>query len=97
VHKQIQILLFVLAIFCMTAGESMASEFMETIPRHFSLPKPGTEFDKNLLRTIETIGWYNVHISADGNSPAYAFTIGHFYKMNHPEVIVIGLKPEISQ
>lgn len=96
-HKQIQILLCVLAILCMTAGESKASEFMGSIPRHFSLPKPESEFDKNLLKTIETTGWYNVHISADGNSPAYAFTIGHFYKMNHPEIIVIGLKPEISQ
>ena len=95
--KQIQTILLSLAILYASLGVVMASEFMETIPKEFSLPNPESEYDKNLLKTLESVGWHNVHISEEGNTPAFAFSIGHFYKSNHPEVIVVGLKPEISQ
>ena len=95
--KQIQSTLLSLVLIYASLGGAMASEFMDAIPNEFSLPNPESDYDKNLLKTLESVGWHNVHISEEGNSPAFAFSIGHFYKFNHPEVIVIGLKPEISQ
>jgi hypothetical protein len=74
----------------------MATEFMATIPHDFKLPSPESEYDINLLKEIEQIKWKNVHVSAEGNLPAFAYTIGHFYMSNHPEIIVIGLKSETA-
>ena len=75
----------------------MASEFENAIPNNFQLPSAESEYDKNLFKQLEDVGWHNVHINAEGKLPSFAFTIGHFYKFNHPEILVVGLKPEISQ
>ena len=78
-------------------SKAMASEFEKTIPNNFQLPSAESDYDKNLFKQLEDIGWHNVHINAEGELPSFSFTIGHFYKFNHPEILVVGLKSEISQ
>lgn len=75
----------------------MTTEFMQSIPDHFQLPSPEGDYDVNLLEEVKRIGWHHVHITAEGEEPAFAFSIGHFLTLNHPEIIVLGLQPEIAQ
>ena len=70
--------------------------FMSDVPKDFHQPLPESDFDRELLEKTRTVGWYNIHIAEEDGEPAFAFTIGHFYKKNHPEIIVIGLPPNIA-
>lgn len=95
--RQTSYLLLSLILINLSIDISAASELMEKMPKDFKLPTPESEYDKNLLKNLETVNWHNVHIAKDGSSPAFAFTIGLFYKADHPEIIVVGLKSETAQ
>lgn len=78
-------------------GVSMAEEFMRALPEGFAPPSAEDEYDQRLLDDVKRVGWHTLHIQAEEGSPPFSFTVGHFYKENHPEIIVIGLKPETAQ
>lgn len=77
-------------------SKSDADIFMSTIPGDFQVPEPENDFDLQFLEQIESVGWYNLPVAEDPEKglPQFSFSIGHFYKHNHPEIIVMGLKPE---
>lgn len=77
-------------------AEGVEYVFMDKVPAGFEAPEPENDFDKRLLGTVEEIGWYNLHVSEEEGAPAFAFSIGHFHKHDHPEIIVVGLEPEIA-
>ena len=91
---------FLLALLLVTVqidpGYGEESVFMNKIPDDFAVPEPENEYDKELIAQIEQVGWYNVHVAEENGFPAYAFSIGHFFKQNHPELIVVGLPPEVA-
>lgn len=70
--------------------------FMTEIPIEFSPPVPENDYDKQLHSQIDELGWHNVHIAEENGMPAFAFTLGHFHKQNHPELIIIGLPAETA-
>jgi hypothetical protein len=90
----------ILAISLLFVDTSVAVEkpliLMNAIPSSFKAPDPEDQYDVQLLDNINNLGWYNIHIEEENNAPAYAFSIGHFHKQNHPEIIVIGLKLEVA-
>ena len=69
---------------------------LSEIPEKFSLPLSETDFDKKLIAQVEGAGWYNMHVGKENDAPPFSFTIGHFHKRNHPEIIVIGLPAQVS-
>ena len=60
-----------------------------------------SERNKRDLKRIQTdIGKYGCHIiqvMEDADHPQFSYTIGFYEKFNHPEVIIIGLKNELSK
>nr|WP_202819684.1 DUF4262 domain-containing protein [Thaumasiovibrio occultus] len=90
-----RLLIFGLLLFTVNTY-GVDSVFMASIPENFNAPDPESDYDIQLLKHIEDHGWYNVHIAEGDNKPAFAFSIGHFHKANHPEIIVIGLPAEVA-
>ncbi len=70
--------------------------FLSEIPIDFRTPEPENKFDEKLLADIEDIGCHYVYIFSEKQSPTYTFSIGHFHQHNHPELILFGIKPELS-
>jgi hypothetical protein len=52
------------------------------------------ETPNEIRRVIEEYGWWVGLIAADGEGPAFAYTIGLYEKFGHPEIIVFGLPHE---
>jgi hypothetical protein len=52
--------------------------------------------DKQVLSEIEKYGWHVVQVLEDEEGPAFAFSIGLFHTLKHPEVIIFGLPLEIA-
>ena len=49
-----------------------------------------------LLNDIEKHGLQVMHVLDDGASPAFSYSIGLFQTYKHPEIIIVGLKQELS-
>lgn len=89
------LLIFGLLLFAINAyGEN--SMFTASIPENFKAPTPESEYDVQLLKNINDLGWYNLHVGEEDGKPAFAFSLGHFHRENHPEIIVIGLPAEVA-
>lgn len=60
-----------------------------------------TENDKQELErisvNIEKFGCQVMHVFEDEEHPPFSYTIGLYEKYNHPEIIIIGLKRELTQ
>jgi hypothetical protein len=52
--------------------------------------------EQKVIDDIATYGWHCVNIFAEGDDPAYSFTIGLFQSYGHPELIIFGLRSEIA-
>ena len=50
--------------------------------------------ERKVIADIEKYGWHSLNITAEKDSPPFTFTIGLFETWQHPELIVVGLKPE---
>jgi hypothetical protein len=53
--------------------------------------------DQKLLSDIEEYGWHIVNVLEDEEGPPYSFSIGLYHTFRHPEVIIIGLDPDLMQ
>jgi hypothetical protein len=53
--------------------------------------------DRKLVRDIDEYGWHVLHITAESGLPGWSFSVGLFQTFGHPEVIVFGLPPKLSQ
>ncbi len=82
-----------LSSICAYGDEAM---FMTTVPADFSQPAAENDDDGRLLAAVDDTGWYNVHIDEEGGLPGFAFTVGHFHKRAHPEIMVIGLSAAVA-
>ena len=93
--------IFPFVFFLSLSGHLLADEtdmtFMVNTPDDFSPPTAESEFDHDLLKSVDTVGWHNIHVAAENGKSGFSFSVGHFHKMDHPEVLVIGLPVEVSQ
>ncbi len=53
-------------------------------------------FDQKTLDNIEKFGCAVIHVAAEDDLPLFAYSVGIQKTANAPEVIVIGLKPELA-
>lgn len=52
---------------------------------------------QKILTDIEKFGWHIINVMEGKNYPGFAYSIGLFKSYKHPEIIIIGLKPELAQ
>lgn len=52
-------------------------------------------FNRMHLRIAEH-GWYTVCVEADARSPGWLYTVGLSESFGHPELVVVGLKPDAA-
>lgn len=55
-----------------------------------------TTADKKLLSDIDSHGWHVLKIMDDDNGSSFCYSVGLFKTFNHPEIIIIGLKPDLA-
>jgi hypothetical protein len=60
------------------------------------LPTPENDGDRKLLADIARVGWAVIGVAADDEGPAFAYSIGLFHTLGHPEVLIMGLRPQIA-
>jgi hypothetical protein len=61
------------------------------------LPVPQDDSDHKLLADIARVGWVVLAIEQDDEGPGYAFSVGLFHTLGHPEIVLMGLKPTTAQ
>jgi hypothetical protein len=52
--------------------------------------------ERKALSDVKTHGLHIVHVMEDTGNPAFSYTVGLFENYLHPEIIIIGLKHELS-
>ena len=60
------------------------------------LPEPENDRDRKLLADIARVGWAVLGILEGEEEPEYAFSVGLYRTLAHPEVILIGLPWDVS-
>ena len=57
------------------------------------LPKPTDDNERTVLSHVEDYGWHISGIKADDQqgTPPYAFSVGLYYTLEVPELLVVGL------
>jgi hypothetical protein len=55
-----------------------------------------TRVDKKLLSDIEMYGWHTLKVLEDENGPGFCYTVGFYKTFNHPEIVIIGLNPDLA-
>jgi Domain of unknown function (DUF4262) len=53
--------------------------------------------EEKVIQNVKNHGLHIVHVMQDENNPAFSYTIGLYENYLLPEVIIIGLKHELSQ
>ncbi len=53
--------------------------------------------EEKALADIEEYGCHILHVLEEGDDPPFSYSVGIEYKFGAPELIVVGLKREISQ
>jgi hypothetical protein len=64
----------------------------------FEWRKPESEADETIFHNVRKHGCHIVSIPRDeqGPGPGYAFSIGLFANYSHPELVIFGLRSDIS-
>ena len=58
---------------------------------------PGlTENERDVLRRLETSGWFVNRIAEDDEGPGFAYSFGLYERYQHPEIIIFGLPPDVQ-
>jgi len=55
------------------------------------------ESEKKALANIKNYGLHIIHVFGDEENPRFSYTVGLFENYLHPEIVIIGLKPELAQ
>lgn len=59
-----------------------------------NLRNPPDETARQLLEHVDEFGWSVIGREADSLGPAYAYTVGLWETLQHPEIVVVGLDSE---
>lgn len=60
------------------------------------LPEPEDDSDRKLLADVAQHGWHIVGVNADEHGPDFAFSVGIFHTLAHPEILIMGLRHKIA-
>jgi len=60
------------------------------------LPTPKDDNDRKVLADIDQIGWTVIGVEADDEGPGFAFSVGLFHTLEHPEVFIMGLHTQTA-
>lgn len=55
-----------------------------------------SEGDKKQLGNIEMYGWHVLKVLEDETGPGFTYTVGLYHTFKHPEIVIIGLNPDLS-
>ena len=55
------------------------------------------EQEQKAINDIEQYGCHLLHVTGDDDYPRFTYSIGIEKKTNQPDLIIIGLKPELAQ
>ncbi len=47
--------------------------------------------EQRVIDDVHQFGWHIVGVEDDPEGPAFAYSVGMFHTLNHPEIIIIGL------
>jgi Domain of unknown function (DUF4262) len=61
------------------------------------LPTPQDDHDRKLLADIDRVGWAVIGVLEDEEGPGFAYSVGLFHTLGHPEILLMGLRPPIAQ
>jgi hypothetical protein len=61
-----------------------------------SLPAPRDDGDRKLLADVAGHGWHVVGVLEDDEGPGYAFSVGMFHTLGHPEILLMGLQHSVA-
>jgi hypothetical protein len=64
------------------------------MPRSLSDPDLDDD-DRRLLESVRDHGWHVLGILEEGESPAFAFTVGLTTSFGHPELLIAGLEIKV--
>jgi hypothetical protein len=56
-----------------------------------------SDSQNKVLSDIEQHGCHIIHVMEDEIGPGFSYSIGLFHTFKHPEIIFIGLNPELAQ
>ena len=59
-------------------------------------PKPVDKAEKKALADIEKYGLHVIHVLEDDSGPEFSYSVGLFESYGHPEIIIFGLRSELS-
>jgi hypothetical protein len=60
------------------------------------LPTPEDDRDRKVLADITRVGWTVIGVLEDEEGPGFAYSIGLFHTLGHPEVLILGLRPQVA-
>jgi Domain of unknown function (DUF4262) len=69
---------------------------LENPVQNWNIPEAEDDSDRKLLADIASHGWHIVGVNADEGGPGFAFSVGLYYTLGHPEVLIMGLPHPIS-
>lgn len=54
------------------------------------------DFERKLMDDVKAHGWHCVQVQGDAKNPPYSHTVGFHKTWKHPELLVMGLPPEVA-
>ena len=58
--------------------------------------EPTDAGERKAIADVEEHGWHVLKVLADSEGPGFAYTVGLYHSFRHPELIVVGLPPEVA-
>lgn len=58
--------------------------------------KKYSKSDQKLIDDIEEYGLHIIHVIEDEVGPGFSYSVGLYHTYKHPEIIIVGLKQELS-
>ena len=59
-------------------------------------PEPEDDQDRAILGHITGFGWSVIGIEEEADAPSYSFSVGLYHTLGHPELVILGQKPETA-
>lgn len=72
------------------------SLWLLTMIPDFQIPAAADRHDEKLLSDVRTFGWHVLRIFEDEDGPGFCFSVGLYYTFRHPEILVMGLPPDVG-
>jgi Domain of unknown function (DUF4262) len=60
-------------------------------------PEPQDEKDRRFLDIIDRFGWHVMQVHGTAEEPPFSYSTGIFERTGSPEVILIGLLPDVAK